>query len=415
MWDRFFRKSIWSFSSISAKTICILVINKIFAVFWGTTGITLLAHFQNLLALVTHIPNDGINRGVVKFWANKKIPFSLKLDLFFTGFVLNGLIFGVSIIVFLLFHRQIFSIFLVDIEGPLFIGVFIVIVFLNLGYLFFSSIILSFNRIKSYTILNIASNIFSVAGVIYGAIMRNFDFALLAYGLGMGINIIFTTIILFRLGFTGFPKFRITWKSIHRLSEFIVLASSVLIFGKLVDFLIRLYAIQELGFHRTGLWQAIVRISEAYMFIFIGTLGMVYRPNIQKYIFDYEKLSNYVKYILKISIPFTIAGLVITYFLRNPILSILFSPQFIQASRLMPFQLIGDFFGIIAYLLAYVLAAQSRIRDFILLQAMAAISFVILTMVFINFLGVDGLPIAYAIKNAFFFILVLSFNRRLIF
>ena len=52
-----------------ARTAGALVLNKLLAVYGGPGGLTLLAHFQNLMALFTTLPNDGTHVGAVKYLA----------------------------------------------------------------------------------------------------------------------------------------------------------------------------------------------------------------------------------------------------------------------------------------------------------------------------------------------------------
>jgi PST family polysaccharide transporter len=46
-----------------------LVVNKLFAVYAPAGGLTLLAQFQNLMALLTTLPNDGVHVGLVTYLA----------------------------------------------------------------------------------------------------------------------------------------------------------------------------------------------------------------------------------------------------------------------------------------------------------------------------------------------------------
>jgi len=82
----FLKKSTWSFSSILIKSLCALATNKLFAMYFGTTGITLFAHFQNLISLITQVPNDGINRGIIKYWSGNQLNQNEKHRLFKAGF-----------------------------------------------------------------------------------------------------------------------------------------------------------------------------------------------------------------------------------------------------------------------------------------------------------------------------------------
>src|SRR5690606_6889300 len=123
---------------------------------------------------------------------------------------------------------------------------------------------------------------------------------------------------------------------------------------------VRQYALDQFGFHLTGLWQSVVKISDSYMSLFISTVGVVFYPQVSALVFDTDQLRKYIKDVLYIVIPVTAGGLILIYIFREPVLHILFSKEFTPAHHLIRFQLVGDFFGVISYLLIYIVSAQAR-------------------------------------------------------
>jgi len=67
------KSSIWSFLAVLVRGISALTINKVFAVQFGAAGIALLSHFQNLTTIFSTIPNDGINRGLIRYLSPENI------------------------------------------------------------------------------------------------------------------------------------------------------------------------------------------------------------------------------------------------------------------------------------------------------------------------------------------------------
>ena len=55
--------------AVAARVAGALVINKLFATYAPAGGLTLLAQFQNLMAMFTALPNDGVQVGLVKYLA----------------------------------------------------------------------------------------------------------------------------------------------------------------------------------------------------------------------------------------------------------------------------------------------------------------------------------------------------------
>ncbi|MDB5233468.1 MAG: hypothetical protein JWR44_461 [Hymenobacter sp.] len=69
VWRSFVRGSLGTGVAVAARAAGALILNKLFAVYAPAGGLTLLAQFQNLMALLTTLANDGVHVGVVKYLA----------------------------------------------------------------------------------------------------------------------------------------------------------------------------------------------------------------------------------------------------------------------------------------------------------------------------------------------------------
>ena len=65
----FVRGSLGAGVAVAARAAGALVVNKLFATYAPAGGLTLLAQFQNLMAMFTTLPNDGVQVGLVKYLA----------------------------------------------------------------------------------------------------------------------------------------------------------------------------------------------------------------------------------------------------------------------------------------------------------------------------------------------------------
>jgi O-antigen/teichoic acid export membrane protein len=410
----FLKKSTWSFSSIFIKSVCALATNKLFALYFGTTGITLLAHFQNLISLVTQVPNDGINRGIIKYWASNDTSQIQKQKYFKTGFILNILVLGLSLILIYAFRGYFFRDFNFTLNPPvlilLILGITIYIV-----HLFLLSIILSFQKIKVYTMINAAGSVIVLVTIFVVAGRWNLNYTLIAFILSQSVACIFSLVYTLYKKYIQPVREQIFLEDFKKLGEFILMALSILIFGKVTDFIIRDYAIQSFGMHHTGLWQSIVKISDSYMMLFINTVGIVYYPQISAMILNTNDLKQYLKDVMKIVTVISGSGLVLIYLSRIPVLTILYNKEFIPAGDLMPMQFIGDFFCIVSYLLTYIISAQARTRTFIILQAASAVFYIMLVYIISSYSGIAGIPVAHAFRYFTLAIILIILNKRIIF
>jgi O-antigen/teichoic acid export membrane protein len=410
----FIKKSTWSFSSIFIKSICAIATNKLFAVYFGTTGITLFAHFQNLISLITQVPNDGINRGIIKYWSGNQLNQNEKQKLFKAGFLLNLIILGITLILIYFFRGYFLRDFGFSFSTPVIIliisGIAIYII-----HLFLLSIILSFQKIKIYATINALGSIIVVLAVFAIAGTKNLNYTLITFVLAQSSACLFSLLYCLYKRYLKPVKERISKEDFKKLGEFVLMALSVLLFGKVTDFIIRDYAIQSFGMHHTGLWQSVVKISDGYMMLFINTVGIVYYPQISSMILNTEQLRQYLRDVLKIVVVVSVSGLILIYVARVPVLTLLYNNEFIPAGDLMPMQFIGDFFCIISYLLTYIISAQARTRTFIILQAGSAIFYIFLVSMFSSNIGIEGIPVAHAIRYSVFAIILIILNKRIIF
>jgi O-antigen/teichoic acid export membrane protein len=410
----FLKKSTWSFSSIVIKSICALAVNKMIAVYFGTVGITIFAHFQNLISLITQVPNDGVNRGIIKYWSGNELNQNEKYKLFKAGFILNIIILVITLILIYVFRGYVLRDFDFNFN-VLTLILFLTGILLYIIHLFLLSVILSYQKIKIYALINAIASIVVVLAILVISGTKNLYYTLITFILAQAAASVLSFIYCLNKMYIKPVKERMAAQDFRKLGEFVLMALSVLLFGKITDFIIRDYAIQHFGLHQTGLWQSIVKISDGYMMLFINTVGIVYYPQISALILNTDRLRQYLRDVLKIVIIVSVTGLILIYVGRIPVLTLLYNKEFIPAGDLMPMQFIGDFFCIISYLLTYIISAQARTRTFIILQAVSTVFYIFLVYIFSTYSGIEGIPIAHAIRYLILAIILIILNKRIIF
>jgi len=408
----FLKKSAWSFSAVIARGVGALAINKIFAIYFGTTGITLLAHFQNLISIFTQIPSDGINRGIINQWANPQLPEKEKQETLSSGILLTAISFTLIMVVVFIFREIFVAPFINFISGGIFLIILIFSVLAILANALVQSLIIAKKKIKLYAIITILS-----VGVLLGLLAWSVDYQLLevafvAYALGNSIGLLFSLVFLkwgmqikIQLEEPGL-------KSLKNILQFILMAVSVLAFGKLIDFFIRTLSIEWFGMIETGYWQSLVKLSDAYVMIFVGTLGAVFFPEVSSKVNDRKALFSYLNQTLWIIIPVLSVIMLIVFMLGEPLLKILFSEEFVPAYQYMHWQLAGDLIMLIAYLFAYILMAKQKTLWYILLQFISASVYVSTILLLKNAWDVEAILIAHLSRNIVFFAILLFMIRK---
>ncbi len=281
--------------------------------------------------------------------------------------------------------------------------------------LYVLSLLLSGHKLIKYALVQVSGSILVAIFVFWGVETENLGLALLSYIFGQGSAALIGIVFLLKKKLIPFCKPSFSKKALQHLFVFIPMGLSVLVFTKFTDFIAREMAIRWLGFHLTGLWQSVVKLSDIYMNLFIATVGSVYYPQITRFILDTDKLRIYLKDVLRVVVPVSFTGLLFIYFFRDSILFILFSETFMEADYLVRYRLTGDFFSIISYLLSYLIAAQARTITFVVLQAGSAVLYLFLIWFLAEPMGIHGFPMAHALRYFIFFAILVVLNRRILF
>jgi len=96
------------------------------------------------------------------------------------------------------------------------------------------------------------------------------------------------------------------------------------------------------------------------------------------------------------------------YIFREFAIEIAFTEKFMPMIELFKWQLIGDVIKISAWLLSYVMLAKAMTREFIYTEVFFSVSFVILSVIFIDSFGLVGITYAYSV-NYFIYLLIMIF------
>lgn len=392
-----------------------LLVNKFFALNFGEQGITLLSHFQNLLSIPFLIANEGISKGLIKQNSNQKLNLA-EQQLFFTvAFWFNiGLFILVSAV--LIFARGfLLAPFVGHYSYGFWLLYFLPFLLLSLFNLLFVAVFLSKNQIKTYAFSNIISNLIAVT-LLYGFDTLNFENALLTYHFASGLAFFINfPIALIKIPFSYFKILPFpSLESFKKIFKYIIAATSIVIFNKIGNFILRAYIINEFDFYQTGLWQAVLKLSDSYTQVFTATFLVLFFPKVVSLIHQKKALKRFLGQSLLLLIPVALLGLSVVYYFREFFLSLMFDTSFVAAEYMIIYVVIGDFFRFGNYFLAHLLLAQERMRLFVLLQAVFSGQFFIMAYFFSNIYGIIGLLFAYLLSYFISAVVLLFYTKNIL-
>jgi PST family polysaccharide transporter len=174
----------------------------------------------------------------------------------------------------------------------------------------------------------------------------------------------------------------------------------------LSQILIRNYLSEQYGVDFAGLWEALTRLSGAYMMFITTTLSVYLLPRYSE-IKQSIELKNEVIKSLIIVIPVAIVCSSMVFILKEWLVLFLFTKDFLPMTDLVAWQAVGDTLKISSWILGFLLWAKALTAAFIITEIFFSFSLYVITVLLSPVFGEQGVVIAYAI-NYFLYFLALS-------
>ncbi len=404
--------SLLSAVSTVVKLISGFVIVKIVAVYVGASGLAFIGQFQNFISILMSFATGAINSGVVKYTAEYREDEIQKQKLWSTAIRISlSATFFVSLML-ILFHDYLSNLFFKTNEySSLFIIFAITLVFFVLNSLMLA-ILNGQKEIKKFVLIGIIS---SLIGLIFtGLLSYYFGLygALLSYTTGQALVFFVTLTFVFKSNWFKIKLFTDKLDKIYlrKLGGYTAMAMASALTVPISMMFIRTYIGENISWEGAGYWDAIWKISAAYLMFVTTTLGLYYLPRLSE-IKDNLELREEVLNGYKIIMPIvTIIALGI-FVLKDFVIMILFTKEFMPMKELFLYQLIGDVLKIAGWLLGYLMVARAMTKLFIVTEILFSLSFVLLSIFLIKLNGLAGVTMAFAI-NYFAYLLTMIYIFR---
>jgi len=406
-----------SYSTISVfvKLVSGFIVSKTMAILIGPSGIALTGNLSNFTQSLESLVSLSLKNGTIKYVAeskenNLKFKQVVSSSFFFSIFIV--LLTSSSLLIFsealsmLVFNNIDFS-FLFKLSA-------LMMPFYSI-HIFFISIINGLKKFKELVRVNIVGYVLITLLMVIFIYYKQLNGALLAIVIG--------PFALFCSLFYQFNILRFIVGNIHitlisrevikRLASFfsMTLFSGIMI--PLIYLLIRNFIINNVGLNEAGYWEGTRKISNYYM-LFIYTLFDMYLLPVlsedNKNIKFKAIILNFYKHIL----PLVLVGFIVIYVFKVFIIKLIFTVDFLNMKDLFGWQLIGDFFKIVSFTIAYQFMAKKMIRMYLICELLYMIFIYFTSVYFINNMGVLGAVKAHALSYLFYtFLMFFVFRHEL--
>jgi len=393
------------------KLVSAFVINKVIALYIGPTGLAIVGQLQNFTSIITTFSNGAISSGIVKYTAEYQ-DIEEKKKIFSSSIVIS-LICSLIISIFLFgFSDYLSELILKDIQYSSVFIIFGATIFLFALNMVLISILNGQKEIKKYVLVNIAGSIFSLVFTSILIMQLNLIGALYAMVLNQSVIFFVTLAFVIKSSWFKLEYFKqgLDKESLSKLSKYSLMAIVSALTVPVSHLIIREYIGENLGWDSAGYWQGIWYISTMYLMLVTTTLGVYYLPKLSE-IQDNKELRKEIFSGYKIIMPIVILASLIIFLLKEYVILIAFSKDFMPMMELFAWQLIGDVIKIASWLLAYLMLAKAMTKVFIYTEVLFSALFVGLSILFVDKFGLVGITYAYAL-NYFLYLVTMIFIFR---
>jgi PST family polysaccharide transporter len=393
-----------------------LLTSNAIAHFIGAEGLALIGNLRNFIYSVQSLATLGLYNGVVKYIAefkNNTIELSKTLSTtFYFGFI------STMVVSFLCYFN---ADYINDLVFPKYNDYAYVIRILAIALPFYTlnmftfSIMNGFSKFKILIIINIIGQILAVGVTLILIYKNRIDGAL--------ISVVISESLIFLITVVGIVNQRslmplikissVRFTTMKKLSSYSVMALFSAMVLPMVAFAIRTYIIDNVGLREAGFWEAMSRISKYYLMFVSSLLTLYILPRLSE-IDNAKEFRNEVFNFYKTIVPIFAGGLIIIYFLRNYIITLVFSAEFKPVEDLFLWQLLGDFVKVLSIVIAYQFLAKRMFWHYIITEAFSVIILYVTSVLFIDMYGVKGATIAHFVTYVMYYgVILLIFSSSL--
>ncbi|MCL9808510.1 O-antigen translocase [Flavobacterium luminosum] len=382
--------------------------SKFLALTIGTVGLGLLGNFRNFMSSIETVGTLGMHTGIVKFVAEAGTETQKLKKIVSTVFVclcVNSVLIGAILLLFSGFFFQ--EILNGQVEFSYLFVLLALVLPLYLGNLFLNSILTGLGNVKNTLIVGIIGNLITLVitiGLVYqfelvGALLSS----VLIPSILFFFNYYFVSRKIELLKISSLLDF--DFGIFKNLMHYFLMGCVTGLLGSVVPLIIRNWLIQNTGLEEAGYLEAMLRISTYYFLFLHNFVSIYYFPRLARATSVSEERKVIWEY-YKSAIPLFSLLLIVTFILKDIIIRILFTSDFYPVKELFVWQIIGDFFKAISWILGIIFLVKQKTLLFIVAEVISFSILLISSLILIKLYGVEGAVMAHAL-NYFLYALML--------
>lgn len=401
--------------AVGIRMLTLLGINKILAIYVGPAGYAALGQFQNAVQMISTLASGAINTGVTKYTAEYQDNEAEQRKVWQTAgtIALTGSL-VLSVLVFV-FRERLTQGFLGDAQmSTVFIWFAATLVLFVFNTLLLA-ILNGKKDIPRYVLANIAGSFLALAITSLMVVNWGLMGALIALAVYQSLSFFATLFLCLKT-----PWFR--WRELagpvditvaKKLAKYTVMALTTAVMVPLSHILVRNHLGQALGWEAAGYWEAMWRLSSAYLMLITTTLSVYYLPRLSE-LHKPEEIKNEIYVGYKVILPLTILFGAVIFSSKEILIEFLFTESFKGMGELFAWQLVGDTLKIGSWILSYLILTKAMVGVYVVTEVLFGLNFFCLTWILTKNNGIQGVVIAHAINYLIYWLAIGFYAKKII-
>ena len=387
-----------------------LVLLKVIAYYLGAEGMGQLGQFMSLSTMVYMVAGGGVTNAVIKYVAEYASKPKQLLRFVSAVTTYSAFFCGALFVVGVVFAKEIA---LMVFNNPDMYGLVIVLACAQGVFAFVNLVVGISNGLMQTEVYSKIQIVGSLLGlpVIWLLIM--------SYGLvGAALSVIvmyaatcLPAVYYYRQSaFHGRVKLlKLNKLEVKRLSAFTVMMLTSAMTFPVVEMVIRHELIDAAGYTAAGVWQGAIKLSSAYLGFFTVFLAYYFMPIVSRLEHKNEIGRVTLKFLASMALLYVV-GANVFYWSRSFLIPLILSDSFNVLSDVIIFQLVGDFFRILSYVVGFVAVAKAATRLYILAEFVQNGLFLISSILILKMFGdIEAVMIAYMASYIIYFCISIVF------
>lgn len=389
-------------------------IAKVVAIYTGPSGIAMLGQVQGLFSALNGIVAAPAGSGIVRYTAENQ----------FTGFEACApwwkaalkwilLLFAVVISITCIFAKPLAFWAFGDVKYFWLVVLTALALPLSVANTLIGSVITGLHQYRRFVGLGMLAVIVATIVMVALVMKAELDGAMTAAALFMSISG-----LVMLIGSMREPWFRLKYWWGHAskvemkgIGGYVAMAITSAITVPIALLMVRNILIAQVGWEQAGHWQAVYKISEAYLGVITVALGVYFLPKLAS-LNGVDAILKEIQTTAKIVMPVVLLLAILVYLLRDVAISLVFTEAFRPARDLFAIQLVGDVLKILSWLYAYPMLSRGATKWFMGTEIVFSISFVLLAYFFVAKYGVNGANMAYTLNYFIYLIFIYTNVKR---